>query len=393
MDMDLSRKFYTGALALVLLVAILTLYVTKEFLTTILLSVFLAYMLNPVYKYALRLTGKKSLSSFISIILVFIVFVFIVISAVVVLSSEVSGLLASEDAYQLVSNFSFDINNFVEDNLPGPLASYVKQAGGLSIAAEKYLPPALAYYFVHLSDLSLAVVSWVLPILQNSISSFLSDLPIRFAQFLVAIFFTYYFLIDGRDMVYRIISELPEKDLVNHFMKDLNTIYNNLFNVYFITSMLSGIFAAIGFSLIATPYPVLLGAIVAIFTLIPMVGPVVVFLPMSIYYLLIHDYFRGIFILVFGIVVLTIVPENVLRPRLAMKGASIHPIITILAYTAPIFVMGIMGVVVGPALYGFLLAAYRTAVYMRLRKREKEAQRAAAAKISPSEPDVSQNGP
>ena len=57
--MDLSRKFYTGALALVLLVAILTIYVTKEFLTTILLSVFLAYMLNPVYKYALRLTGKR----------------------------------------------------------------------------------------------------------------------------------------------------------------------------------------------------------------------------------------------------------------------------------------------------------------------------------------------
>jgi hypothetical protein len=50
-----------------------------------------------------------------------------------------------------------------------------------------------------------------------------------------------------------------------------------------------------------------------------------------------------------------------------------------------------MGVVVGPALYGFLLATYRTAVYMRLRTIEKEAQRAAAAKISPSEPDVSEN--
>ena len=391
--MDLSRKFYTGALALVLLVAILTVYVTKEFLTTILLSVFLAYMLNPVYKYALRLTGRRSLSSFLSIILVFIVFVFIVISAIGVLSSEVSVLLASEDAYQLVSNLSSNVNNFVENSLPGPINSYVKQAGGLSAAAEKYLPPALAYYVVHLSDLSLAVMSWVLPILQNSISGFLSDLPIRFAQFLVAIFFTYYFLIDGRDMVYKVVSELPEKDLVHHFMKDLNTIYNNLFNVYFITSMLSGIFAAIGFSLIGTPYPVLLGAVVGVFTLIPMVGPVVVFLPMSIYYLLIHDYFRGVLILVFGIVVLTIIPENVLRPKLAMQGASIHPIITILAYTAPIFVMGIMGVVVGPALYGFLLAAYRTAVYLRLKKKETEMKRSAEAKTLPLESDMSQTGP
>ncbi len=391
--MDLSRKFYTGALALVLLIAILTVYVTKEFLTTILLSVFLAYMLNPVYKYALRLTGRRSLSSFLSIILVFIVFVFIVISAIGVLSSEVSVLLASEDAYQMVSNFSSNANSFVENSLPGPIGGYVKQAGGLSIAAEKYLPPALAYYVVHLSDLSLAVVSWVLPILQNSISGFLTDLPIRFAQFLVAIFFTYYFLIDGRDTVYKVVSGLPEKDLVQHFMKDLNTIYNNLFNVYFITSMLSGIFAAIGFSLMGTPYPVLLGAIVGVFTLIPMVGPVVVFLPMSIYYLLIHDYFRGVLILVFGIVVLTIIPENVLRPKLAMQGASIHPIITILAYTAPIFVVGIMGVVVGPALYGFLLAAYRTTVYMRLRNKEAEMKRSAEAKTLPLETEVSQTGP
>lgn len=391
--MDLRRKFYTGAFALVSLAAILTVYVTKEFLTTILLSVFLAYMLNPVYEYALRLTGRRSLSSFLSIILVFIVFVFIVISAIGVLSSEVSVLLASEDAYQLVSNLSSNANSFVENSLPGPIGDFVKQSGGLSIAAEKYLPPALAYYFVHLSDLSLAVVSWVLPVLQNSISGFLSDLPIRFAQFLVAIFFTYYFLIDGRDVVYRVVAELPEKALVRHFMKDLNTIYNNLFNVYFITSMLSGIFAAIGFSLMGTPYPVLLGAIVAVFTLIPMVGPVVVFLPMSIYYLLIHDLFRGVLILVFGIVVLTIIPENVLRPKLAMQGASIHPVITILAYTAPIFVVGIIGVVVGPALYGFLLAVYRAAVYVRLRNKEAEMKRSAEAKTSPLDSEVSQSGP
>lgn len=391
--MDISRRFCTSAVALIILVAILTIYVTKEFLTTILLSIFLAYMLNPVYKYALRLTGKKSLSSFLSIILVFIVFVFIVISAIGVLSSEVAVLLASEDAYQLVSNFSANANNFVEISLPEPIASYVKQAGGISLAAEKYLPPALAYYFVHLGDLSIAVMSWFLPILQNSISGFLTDLPIRFAQFLVAIFFTYYFLIDGREIAYRIISELPEKRIVHHFLKDLNTIYNNLFNVYFVTSMLSGVFAAIGFSLIGTPYPVLLGAVIAIFTLIPMVGPVVVFLPISIYYLLTQDYFRGVLILVFGIVVLTIIPENVLRPRLAMQGASIHPIITILAYTAPIFVMGIIGVVVGPALYGFLLAAYRTGIYLRQRRKEDEAESSADDKLASLDSEAPKNGP
>jgi predicted PurR-regulated permease PerM len=389
--MDLSRRFYTISAALILFISILAIYVTKEFIIAILLSVFLAYVLNPVYRYLLQLTGKKSISSSLALILVFIVFVFIIISAIGILSTEVSSLLESEDAYNLVSNFSTTANDFIENSLPEPIAGYVRQAGGISTASERYLPPAIAYYFVHVGEIPLVVLSMVLPILQGSISGFLTDLPIRFAQFLVAIFFTYYFLIDGKEMVYRIVSVLPEREVVHHFLKELNSIYNNLFNVYFITSMLSGIFAAVGFALIGTPYPMLLGAIIAIFTLIPMVGPIVVFLPMSIYYLLIHDYFRGAVILIFGIVVLTIFPENVLRPRLAMKGASIHPIITILAYTAPIFVMGIMGVVIGPALYGFLLAAYRTAIYLRLLQMDDTSATSAPSPAPQTEPDVPQN--
>jgi predicted PurR-regulated permease PerM len=48
-----------------------------------------------------------------------------------------------------------------------------------------------------------------------------------------------------------------------------------------------------------------------------------------------------------------------------MKNARIHPIVTVLAYTAPIFVVGVIGVVVGPTLYGFLLAAYRAVLHYR----------------------------
>ncbi len=389
--MDFNHRFYVVSASLILFVCILALYVTKEFIATILLSIFLAYILNPVYRYLLHITGKKSISSFLSLITIFIIFVFIIVSSIGVLSTEIASFLESEDAYKLVSNFSSAGSNFVESGLPDPLAGYIESAGGLKTASTKYLPPAIAYYFAHVGEIPLVLLSYVLPTIQSSISQFLADLPIRFAQFLVAIFFTYYILIDGREIVYGIVALLPERDAVNYFIKELNSIYNNLFNVYFITSLLSGIFAAIGFALMGTPYPMLLGAMVAIFTLIPMVGPVVVFLPMSIYYLLIHDYLKGAIILVFGIVVLTIIPENVLRPRLAMKGASIHPLITILAYTAPIFVIGIMGVIIGPAIYGFLLAAYRTALHLRSSAKEETSAISAPSLAPQAESDQSPN--
>jgi predicted PurR-regulated permease PerM len=69
--------------------------------------------------------------------------------------------------------------------------------------------------------------------------------------------------------------------------------------------------------------------------------------------------------MIFGTVVLMVIPENVIRPHLAMKSSRIHPIVTLLAYTAPIFVVGIIGVIIGPTLYGFLLAAYRAAINNR----------------------------
>jgi predicted PurR-regulated permease PerM len=49
-------------------------------------------------------------------------------------------------------------------------------------------------------------------------------------------------------------------------------------------------------------------------------------------------------------------------PRLAQKSGQIHPIITVLAFLGPLFALGLAGVIIGPMLYGFLLAVYRTKV-------------------------------
>jgi len=86
---------------------------------------------------------------------------------------------------------------------------------------------------------------------------------------------------------------------------------------------------------------------------------------LALYYMLQGDIIRFMILLVFGVVVLMVVPENIIRPHLAMKTSRIHPTLTLLAYTAPVFVVGVVGVIIGPALYGFLLAVYRTVIINR----------------------------
>jgi predicted PurR-regulated permease PerM len=207
---------------------------------------------------------------------------------------------------------------------------------------------------------------------QRELTSFASNLPVLFAQLIVVVFFTYYLLIDGKEFIVKAVELVPgpKQAIVQNFLQELNSIYTTLFTVYFSTSMLSGALAAIGFSMLGVSYPFVLGAIIGIFTLIPMLGPPIVFIPMALYYMFIGDMARSLIILVFGTVVLMVIPENVLRPHLAMKSARIHPIVTLLAYTAPIFVVGLIGVILGPTLYGFLMAAYRTVINNRKNNRK-----------------------
>jgi predicted PurR-regulated permease PerM len=344
--MDLGRRLDSFALIAVLLAIIVTVYLTKDFLSTLLLSVVLVYLLKPIYAAFFRLTRHGQLSSFFALLIVFLVIIGVLLGLISVLLTEVSNLQMSGDLADIrLANLSEDLNAWMAQYIPTPLYDFIKEIG----------------------DIPSAIAAWIVPIAEEQLSSFASDLPVLFAKAIVAIFFTYYLLIDGRYIAEKAVELLPDRrrGVTRHFLRELNGIYTTLFTVYFTTSMLSGVLAAIGFVMLGIPYPIILGAVVGVFTLIPLLGPPFVIVPMALYYLLQNDIGKSIILLVFMAIALIVIPENVIRPGLALRSSRIHPIVTVLAYTAPVFVVGIMGVIIGPTLYGFLLAVYRTVVYYR----------------------------
>jgi predicted PurR-regulated permease PerM len=352
--MDLGRRFDTAVAAFVFLVFLATVYLTKDFLSTILLSVVLAFLLKPLYAAIYRITKHGQVSSLLSILIVFVVILVVLLALTTVLLAEISNLEQSGAISNVqVSTITQDLDQWVQSKLPVWLYQYLYDTG--------------YKYVQEIGDIPSTIATWLFPTVEHELTSFATNLPVLFAQLIVAIFFTYYIQIDGKIIVSRTVDLLPKekRSIVLHFLQELNGIYNTLFTVYFTTSMLSGILAAIGFSLLGIPYPSVLGAVVAVFTLIPLLGPPFIFVPMALYYLLIGNLIMGLVLLIFGTVMLVVVPENIIRPHLAMKSSRIHPIITVLAYTAPIFVVGIMGVIIGPTLYGFLLAVYRSVIRYR----------------------------
>lgn len=357
--MDQRRRLYFVFAAIISVLIIFAIYISKDFISTILLSFLLAYILDPFFMYFSRHVGHhRRASAFASILIIFFILIIIIFAAADALITEMSNLLGLGGVAYLqiqASNFSSTINSLSEMYLPALAADYVKGIG----------------------DIPTALILMVQPSLQAHIISFASNLPIYFTQFLLAIIFTYYFLVDGKQIIAEFVGLLPEKEVTTRFLLELDLIYKSLFRVFFLNSLLTGITGAIGFLVLGIPYPILCGMIIAVVALVPMVGPEMIFGPLALYYLLTQDYTTGLALLAFGIIFLTVIPNNFVLPRLASASASIHTLITLMAFTAPVFVIGLMGVIVGPAIYGFLLAAYRTMVYFR--KVTPEAESAASS--------------
>ncbi len=353
--MDSRRKFKWIASATIICVALAVIYVTKAFIITILWSLLVAYLLYPLYAYLLRITKNKQVSAVLTLLLVFAIFLTCFLVVLDALTTEVAVLMGSQYAPQDT------INNFL---------AYV------SDFAERYIPDA-ALYTEEVSrafeDFAKRIVPDILSLAAGTLTGIAAKTVVHLMQFFVAILLVYYLLIDGKNTLNTATYLLPERELVLKFLDELKPIYHSLFNVYLITCLLIGVIAAIGFFLLGVSYPLLWGIITAIVALLPLIGANMVYTPMALYYIVIQEYTMGVAILVFGVIFLTVIPENIIRPRLAMQSASIHPVITLLSFAAPLFVIGAVGIVVGPALYGFLLAVYRT----NIRYGEEKAEEAA----------------
>ncbi len=98
------------------------------------------------------------------------------------------------------------------------------------------------------------------------------------------------------------------------------------------------------------------GVITGFTSFIPVVGTGIVWVPMAAYLLIIGHTWQGIFIILYGAVVMGSL-DNVVRFVLAKKMADVHPIITVLGVILGLQYFGILGLIFGPLLisYFFIL--------------------------------------
>jgi len=344
--LDPDQKFSVASTIVVVLAILIAIYLTKDVLVPFLLSFLLAYVFYPVYRWLVNKTHRKSLSSFLSMLLILTIILFPIFGFIGVLFQELSNIINLGGVsyfHEGVSALSETFIGFIEEYLPAQFAQRLEAMG----------------------DIGALALTRISPTIQEGLLNFASNVPLLVTEAMVAAFFTYYFMMDGGGLIDRTLELMPRREVLARFLVELDAIYSSLFRLLFATAAIIAVMGAAGYFLLGVPYPALLGILTGVFSLMPMLGAFMVFGPIAVYFIIVQDYIRAIATLLYGVIFLTVLPGNFILPKLAQRGASIHPLITILAFLAPVLVVGVSGMILGPAVYGFVLASFRTWIYFR----------------------------
>jgi predicted PurR-regulated permease PerM len=179
-------------------------------------------------------------------------------------------------------------------------------------------------------------------------AGFLKGLALGFINIFILFFALYYFLKDAPLLIKKLmkISPLPMKhnlELLNKF-KEISTA--TLIGI-FLTSIIQGIIGGLGFFVVGIPNALLWGTAIAFFSLIPIVGTSLIWLPASIILLLSGNTVGGIVLFFWGILLVSTI-DNFLRAYLIGNRVKMNPLLTFLAVFGGITLFGLIGVILGP---------------------------------------------
>lgn len=167
-------------------------------------------------------------------------------------------------------------------------------------------------------------------------------------QFFFIIIFFYSFL-KYKDFLLGVIKDImffsAEKN--EEFLFDIKNFTKAIFYGIFLTAIIQSLFAIIGFYLFKIPAPLFFGTLVFIFAFIPIGGSSIVWIPLSIYLILIGNIKSGIFLFIWSLIFVSTL-DNFIRPYLVSKKFKINAIFIFITIIGGLSVFGGLGIFYGP---------------------------------------------
>ena len=341
MNDNMAQKIFFAALLVAVSAAFV--WLIRGFVQPIFWAVALGIVFFPLNtKLATILQGRTSLAAAISVVLILLIVVLPLAAIFAAVAQEAAAL------YERIRSNEINVAgaiDWVERQLP--LVAEALDSLGVDIEGLQ-------------SQLSSSAVS---------VSQFIATRAVAIGQdtirvtiyFFLMLYLLYFFMRDGGKILEGLVRALPLGDeRERHLLERFAAVSRATIKGTLVVGVVQGMIGGIMFWALGVGAPVLWGVVMALMSIIPALGPAIVWLPAAIILIANGSWLAGIAMILIGSLVIGLA-DNLLRPLLVGRDTRMPDYLILLSTLGGLTAFGISGVVIGPIIAAFFLSVWEMA--------------------------------
>jgi len=340
MNDSVAHRIFFGVLLVAVTAAFI--WLIRGFVQPIFWAVALGSGFFPMHRrFAELLKGRSSLAAAASVIVIVLIVVLPLAAIVTAMAAEAAALAVRVDQEDLIERAI----EWISGQLPG--AEERLRALNVDIEGLK-------------SRLSSAAVTMSQFLATRAVAIGQSTIRIT-VYFFLMLYLLYYFMRDGKKMLEGLVRALPFGDeRERHLLERFAAVSRATLKGTLVVGIVQGTIGGVMFALLGIGAPVLWGVVMALLSIIPAVGPAVVWIPASVILIVAGDVWQGIVLILVGALIIGLA-DNLLRPILVGRDTKMPDYLILLSTLGGLTAFGIAGIVIGPIIAAFFLSVWEMA--------------------------------
>ena len=176
-------------------------------------------------------------------------------------------------------------------------------------------------------------------------------------NFVLMLFVLFFLLRDYDLLVEKIRHVVPlSRSQEDKLLLEIENVAKSAMLGSFVTALVQGI--AGGFAMWLVGFPGLFwGMMIGFCSFIPMIGTALIWLPAAIYLLLTGEWEWGVFLIIWGVVVIGSI-DNFVRPLVMQGNSGMNTLLIFFSLIGGLHVFGLLGLIYGPIIFGLTLGSF-----------------------------------
>jgi predicted PurR-regulated permease PerM len=337
-----SRAALTFLLVLLVFLLALGLYILRPFMEAVAIAIIIAVAFQPLHRAVQRRVKRPTRAALLTVLTLIVV---VTVPLVLILIAA-SG--------QAINAAHFVGQKSAEQGGPGAfLMSLLKRPldfiGRYADLSRIDVPAQIADRLQSMSGRLLGLGG-----------AFLRNLLGLIGQLVLALFTAFFLFRDGSKIVEWLLQLMPlSRERSRHLLSSIeNAIIGNFYALVAVGGT-QGLLVTIALLILGNRAAILLGLTASFCSLVPLVGPALVWAPVAGYLFFVGRIGAAIFLIIWGTLVIGSA-DNVVRPLVVGNRVQAHPLLLLLVLLGGAQAFGILGLFLGPIVLSLITAVMTT---------------------------------